>query len=157
VSAGDGPKSNDPEDYVIRSYREGPKMFLKRHCAGPVLSLAAIVYTREAYFADPDVTEAEAERIREYEEQIGGEVTHLLVAVLASSNPGGSSVSPYRFTHNLAGGNNEYMDPSFKVSPFSTRCLNGEFHSDWSGWRDFIIARAKEALEHSNEYSGVAD
>lgn len=78
VSAGDGLKSKDERDYVIRSHREGPKMFLCREKAGEVNFLGVVVYTKEAYFNDPDVDEAE-------KELFDSDVTHIIVAVIASS------------------------------------------------------------------------
>jgi hypothetical protein len=102
VSAGDGPASNDPEDYVVRSHREGPQMFLKRHLAGEVKFLACVVYTIDAYEKDPEVDRAEVERLRSQK------VTHVLVAVIASSGPA-APVTPFRFVSNLAGGNREYQ------------------------------------------------
>jgi len=73
VSAGDGLRTGRSEDYIVRNYREGPKMFLKREFAGDVNFLAVVVYTREAFLADPDITDEEREAI--------GDRSHAIVAV----------------------------------------------------------------------------
>lgn len=127
VSAGDGLRTQNPEDYIIRSHREGPKMFLRREFSGKVNSLKVIVYTREAYLIDPDITPKEAKKIQP-------DTTHVIVAVLASSGPE-SELSPFRFVHNLAGGNNAYKH------------LSG----------DDIRAKAVSVLAYANEYTAVAD
>jgi hypothetical protein len=102
VSGGIGRKTNNPDDYVIRVYRGGPKMFLKRNLSAPIEFLKAVVYTREAYLIDPDVL-AEPKELARIE---ASNATHVLVAVLAGAVE--SFVSPYRFVANLAGGNLDY-------------------------------------------------
>ncbi len=103
LSSGIGKGTKNPEDYIVRMYRENPKLFLKRKFASEVDSGAVVIYTKEAYFADPDITEDEIKKI----EKEGA--THILVTVLAFS---GTEVplSPFRFVHNLAGGNNEALE-----------------------------------------------
>lgn len=49
VSAGVGKRSQDPNDYVVRTHRGQVNLYLKREKATAVEGLAAIVYTREAY------------------------------------------------------------------------------------------------------------
>lgn len=139
VSAGDGLKTDNVEDYIIRYHREGPKMFLKRECAGEVKDLAVVVYTREAYFKDPDY---------DGEEDIG-DATHIIVAVLASSGPK-SPVTPYRFVHNLAGGNNSYFRPD-KLSepPAMVHALDN--HISW------LEHKAREVIDYWSKYAVVAD
>jgi hypothetical protein len=100
VSAGVGIRTQNPEDYILRLYRGNVETYLKRDKATTVESLAVIIYTAEAYLADPDVKKEEAERI-----QSSG-ATHVLVAILASAGPR-SPLSPHRLVHNLAGGNKE--------------------------------------------------
>ncbi len=99
MSAGDGLKSDNPDDYIVRNHREGPKMFL-REKAGKTNFLAVVVYTREAYIADPDMTEEELKVLDPW-------ATYFVVAVIASSGPS-APVTPGRFVANLCGGNNEY-------------------------------------------------
>lgn len=145
VSAGDGLKSDNPGDYIVRTHREGPKMFLKRECAGKTNFLAVVVYTREAYIADPDMTPEELETLDPW-------ATHFIVAVIASSGPS-APVTPGRFVHNLAGGNNEYKRPVLDDYDGSNRdlvfALNN--HIDW------LEKKAREIKEYWNTYSVVAD
>jgi len=128
VSAGVGRRTTSPDDYVVRVHREKIGLYLKRKFAAEVRSVAVVVYTREAYLNDPDIIEKEAGWInsRGY--------THMLVAVLASSGPP-SPLTPNRFIHNLAGGNNEALQ--------------------WTA--DEIRAKAKEIADYSSEFCIVAD
>lgn len=128
VSSGVGPARNNPEDYVCRSHRNKVSAYLKRSFALPVDSLAAVVYTIDAYAKDPDVESVELARFRQQE------ATHVLVAVLASSGKP-SPLTPYRLVHNLAGGNLEAQQYS----------------------ADEIRAKAKESLTFHNDWSTVAD
>lgn len=148
VSAGDGLKSDNPGDYIVRTHREGPKMFLKRECAGKTNFLAVVVYTREAYIADPDMTPEELETLDPW-------ATHFIVAVIASSGPS-APVTPGRFVHNLAGGNNEYKRPIFNddgssLYPYQDYIKVLELHIDW------LEKKAREIKEYWNKYSVVAD
>jgi hypothetical protein len=100
VIAGAGKRTLDPNDYIARVHRGEVGLYLKREHAAKVEGLAVVVYTADAYKADPDVANdpAEVERI--------GDATHVLVAVLAFAGP----KSPHpkgTFIHNLAGGNKE--------------------------------------------------
>ncbi len=128
VSAGVGPRSADPSHYVLREHRGNVSAYLKREFAAPVKSCALVIYTRDAYFRDPDITPAEAARID------AASPTHVLVAVLASAGPE-SPLSPYRFVWNLAGGNREA--------------------EKWTA--DEIRAKAKEIMGHDSKWSTVAD
>lgn len=111
VSSGFGQRSKDPEDYIARFHREQVQLFLKREHAGPVKSLRAVVYTKEAYLNDPDVfnDSREIDRI-----VANTTATHVLVAVLAGPVEG--FVSPYRFVANLAGGNLDYREGKMKYA-----------------------------------------
>lgn len=138
VSAGVGKRTNNPEDYVLRSHRGRIETYLRREVrrplsekeradirfdltsehgemipvdvpreeirklAAPVDSCNLIVYTRQAYLADPDV-QKDGEELRRIQDS---DCTHVLVAVLASAGPK-PPLTPFRFVHNLAGGNNE--------------------------------------------------
>jgi hypothetical protein len=93
-------RTTDLGDYVIREWRGEPAMFMRREVALPVEHVTAIVYTREAYCGDPEVDNAEVNRI--------GDATHVLVALLASAGPV-SPLTPERLVLNLAGGNNEAL------------------------------------------------
>ena len=102
VSAGVGLRTSDPAAYVVREWRGRAELFLKREHALTTESVAAIVYTLEAYLRDPDVKADEAAEVR------AAGATHVLVAVLASAGPR-PALSPHRLTANLAGGNNEAL------------------------------------------------
>lgn len=126
VSAGVGPASADPEHYVLRAHRGVVAPYLRRERAAQAESVAAVVYTAAAYNADPDV-------VREGG-QVGEEVSHVIVAVLASAGPK-SPLTPHRLVENLAGGNREALA--------------------WSG--DEIRGKAREISEYYGTWSVVAD
>lgn len=98
VSAGVGPRSKNPRDYILREHRGIVSAYLKREFAAPVAGCALVVYTRDAYVRDPDVTPEEAARVND--------ATHVIVAVLAFAGPD-APLPPYRLVWNLAGGNRE--------------------------------------------------
>lgn len=104
VSGGIGKKTVNPYNYVIRSYREGPHMFLKREFAEPPTSLKVVLYTKEAYLNDPDVINDK----KEWDLFNALGCKYVIVAILASVVD--SYVSPYRFVANLAGGNRDYEE-----------------------------------------------
>jgi len=130
VSAGVGLRTTDPENFVLREHRGVVSAFLKREHAAEVEGVAAVVYTVEAYLADPDVSgdAAEVERIKE------GGATHILVAVLAFAGPQ-APLGPGRLVHNLAGGNREA--------------------ALWSA--DEIRTKAAESSEYWKTWATVAD
>ncbi len=128
VSAGVGPRSSRPEDYVCREHRGVVSAYLKREFAAPVTGCALVVYTRQAYLDDPDVTVDECAHIIE----MGA--THVLVAVLASAGPE-TPLTPYRLVWNLAGGNREALV--------------------WTA--DEIRAKAKAVIDYNSGWSTVAD
>lgn len=130
VSAGVGRRIDDAEAYVCRSWRGSVGAYLKREHAAPVENVAVIVYTKDAYLADPDVA-------RDANEVEGVKLagwTHVLVAVLASAGPN-PPLSPGRFVSNLAGGNKEALV--------------------WTA--DEIREKARAISDYSNEWSVVAD
>lgn len=130
VSAGVGRKSDNPGDYVVRMHRGQPTMFLRRGLAAEIEGLACVVYTQEAYLADPDVLKDPEEIARVQ----ASDCTHVIVAVLAFAGPK-APLTPYRLVHNLAGGNNEVKT--------------------WT--KEDIVSKAKESLEYWNEWTVVAD
>lgn len=85
-------------DFIVRQWRGEMMMFAKRREQRATFC-AAVVYTAEAYFADPQVDASEKERCEG--------ATHVLVAVLGSRGPK-PTLSSSRFVRNLAGGNNDY-------------------------------------------------
>jgi len=127
VSAGVGPRSSDPSRYVCREHRGHVTAYLKREFAAPVTGCALVVYTREAYVRDPDVTPEEVARL--------GDATHIIVAVLAFTSDAPSPLPPYRLVWNLAGGNRE-------AALYTA---------------DEIRAKAKAAIDFDNAWSPVAD
>lgn len=102
VSAGVGPRSTNPNDYVCRLHRSRVDCYLKREFAAPVEGCAAVVYSLAAYLADPDL-EGETEEIKRITDL---NPAYVIVAVLAFAGPK-AALSPYRLTANLAGGNLE--------------------------------------------------
>ena len=102
VSSGVGKGTTNPDDYIIRVYRNQVHLYLKREFASNVENVFVVVYTREAYLNDPDVTEDEIKRIEKEN------YDYIIVAVIASTDAD-SPLSPYRFVHNLAGGNNQAL------------------------------------------------
>lgn len=124
VSGGIGKRTANPEDYVARLYRGVVELFLKRELAAPLEGLAVVVYTREAYLADPEVAGSpEGDRIR------SGDATHVLVAVISMAGPK-APLTPTRFVSNLAGGNNEAL----QWSADEIRQKAGEVKDYWSTW-----------------------
>lgn len=141
VSAGEGPASDNPRDYHIRLHRGKPSMFLKREKAGKVTSLECIVYTLEAYAADPEVSAVEFTRVR------NTGATHVIVAVLAGCGAS-TALSPYRFVSNLAGGNNGFKRPNTETHR-QLKALNHHI--------DFLEQQARESVESVGQWSVVAD
>ena len=101
VTCGIGHRTANPEDFVLRNHRGNVSAFLRRENALPVTFCATIVYTREAYLADPDVIASG--------DTIADEASHVIVAVLASADgvPNPLPRGTYRLAHCLAGGNKE--------------------------------------------------
>ncbi len=125
---GIGRRTQNQDDYVVRTWRGRVDMFLKREFAVPVAHAKAIVYTIDAYEADPQVSALESQVLRDQS------VTHVIVAILAFAGPP-AKLSPLRFVMNLAHGNNEALL--------------------WS--RDEIVERAKAVERYDAEWCVVAD
>lgn len=83
------------QDYIAREWRGEVMLFAKRRNLRTRFC-SAIVYTVEAYCADPQVDVVERARVRG--------ATHVLVAVLGGRGPRATLTSS-RFARNLAGGN----------------------------------------------------
>lgn len=104
LSGGVGLRTRNPDDYVLRDYRGKVSAYLARKYAEKLDKnsfTALIIYTREAYLADPDVIYDAQER----ERISSGVATHVLVAIIAGTNFMGYST----VVHNIAGGNNQYF------------------------------------------------
>lgn len=96
LSSGDMPREGlKDEDFVVREWRGEMSMFARRQHVPPTFC-AAVVYTREAYCSDPQVTEEEKKAVSGFD--------YVLVAVLGSRGPK-PTLSSHRFVRNLAGGN----------------------------------------------------
>lgn len=103
VSAGDGLRTTNADDFHPMEHRGNVELFLRREHAGEVNFCACVVYTLEAYVGDPEVDAAEAAALRK------DDITHVLVAVIASSGPE-APLTPHRLVSNLAGGNKEALE-----------------------------------------------
>jgi hypothetical protein len=129
VSSGVGRRkpTDQPQDYVLRTHRGRVGAYLHRHLATPVEGLAVVVYTADAYLADPEVTPDE---IAAFEPG----TTHVIVAVLAAAGPK-PPLTPYRFVSNLAGGNRDAETYTI----------------------DDVKRIAREIIAYSNDWAIVAD
>jgi len=103
VSCGVGLHTNNEADYVLRSYRGKVEAYLCRAKAIDASSVAVVLYTREGYLNDLQVTEEERVRINVTD------CEYVIVCVLASAGPE-TPVSPRRFCANLCGGNLSWAD-----------------------------------------------
>jgi hypothetical protein len=65
------------------------------------LTASAIVYTQEAFLADPQVTAEDRQAADGY--------THIIVTFLASRGPVPPPFTSHRLVRNLAGGNNDFL------------------------------------------------
>ena len=111
------PRDFGEDDFHVRIHRGEPHAVLKRRVAleigkppGRALIpdwVAAIVYTAEAFLADPDLLESEEQ------EFIEGCYTHSLITILSGKGPK-APVSSRRFVRNLAGGNATFNDMSLE-------------------------------------------
>ncbi|MFN8389827.1 MAG: hypothetical protein U0136_06020 [Bdellovibrionota bacterium] len=127
VVSGVGRHTHDPDDYVVRKHRGAVGLFLRRDKAEPATGVAAVVYTREAYLADPDVLQDSEELAR----VTASDASHVLVAVLAFAGPK-ATVGFERFVKNLAGGNNSYQPGNTTHEALVTEAQKVvEYHDTW--------------------------
>tara|TARA_R100000664_G_scaffold19812_1_gene29024 strand:+ start:23102 stop:23689 length:588 start_codon:yes stop_codon:yes gene_type:complete len=123
VSPGVGMPSAFAEDcdFVVREHRGRFNAYLRRRRAivAPY-PVSAVVYTRDAYLADPEVDEEEAENI-------GPDATHVIVAVLSGPR---AELTPERFVSNLAGGNREAATWDLSTILDKAESIN-EFWNEW--------------------------
>lgn len=98
-------RTTNPEDYKNALHRGKVGQFLRRDLVAlPALSgVAAIVYTREAFLADPQTSDEEKQAF------IEAGYTHVWVTTLAFAGPK-PPVTSWRFVVNLAGGNAAYAE-----------------------------------------------
>lgn len=124
VSAGVGPASTNPDDYVLREYRGRVQPFLKRELAAEATSLTSIVYQAQAYVDDPEVSDEERSDIyqqalevglvidpsRSKEEAIADGMTKVFAVVSVRAEAGPECpMGSTRLVENLAGGNNDVL------------------------------------------------
>jgi len=140
LSSGDMPREGlKAEDYVVREWRGEMGMFAKRQHVPPwqLFKLAqhvpptfcaAVVYTVDAYCADPQVHPDEIGALRMEN------ATHVLVAVLGSRGPK-TTLSSHRFVRNLAGGNLAFADKT----------------------QAELVEMAKDVVEYEQNWVTVAD
>ena len=114
-------------DYHPRLWRGVVSLYLKREKAATADSVAAVVYTKDAYLLDPEVKDSpEGKRVLE------SDATHVLVAVLASAGPK-APVGFERFVKNLAGGNRKYSpDQGYTLEKAIAEARAvAEYHDEW--------------------------
>ena len=129
LSCGVGERTDNPDDYVIRTHRGRVELYLKREKALPCASANVIVYTKSAVLADPQLPEEDRARIEE------SDVTHYMIALLANAEGVPNSRSPYRLVDCLAGGNNDAEKWSLKK----------------------VKSLAKDARDYADKWEVVAD
>jgi hypothetical protein len=95
VSAGVGFRSLHTGHYVIREHRGYTSVFLKRKYACPVTNLSAVVYTLDAYKADPHNGPSEYATFP-------ADTTHVLVSVFVNSE--GPTFTPRSLAAHFASG-----------------------------------------------------
>lgn len=164
VSCGVGRHTGHQDDYVVRVHRGEPGVFLTRENAAECTGVAAIVYTREAYLADPQVTPERAAALHE-------DTAYILVAVLGFADAPKPEVSSHRFVRNLAGGNNEYdmLARSSKLADDfvaeSNKPEEGRGSDKWQSQYAYhlerevevMVKRAKATVEYGQTWCTVAD
>jgi hypothetical protein len=128
VSSGEGKRTANVGDYVLRIHRGVVGPYLKRDLASPIKTLAVVVYTVEAYLADPEINEVPGKK-EQIESARDQGATHVIVAVIAAAAPRAPR-TPYRFTAALAGGNNEADTWSLE----EVRRMASESISYWDEW-----------------------
>ena len=129
IYSGVGKHTNNPNDYVIRSWRGRCSAYLKRQFAAPCESAAAVVYTIDAYGNDPDVIPEEMAELKS-EHNLGGSATHVLVALLAFAGPE-SPPGIGTFVRNLAFANLEEQSMTADEIRAKAKKIH-EYHSDWA-------------------------
>lgn len=84
VSCGYGKRTNVPTDYVARKARDGSVgRFLRREKAAVAENVTVVVYTRNAYLADPNGLNDEPELTR----IANSSAAYVIVAVIAWAGP----------------------------------------------------------------------
>lgn len=107
-------------DFILREHRGEVSKYLKREFAEKCDALNVVVYSKDAYINDPQVSDASEV----------GDATHVVVAVLGAAGPR-SPLSPARLVANLAGGNNEVETWTIETAKEKAR-ESVEYFSNWS-------------------------
>ena len=126
VLPGEARRTQNPEDYVNRLHRGKVGQFLDRTKVElPALSgVAAIVYTAEAFLADPQTSDEEK---RDFVE---AGYTHVWVTTLAFAGPK-PPVTSWRFVVNLAGGNAAYADKTLEELVAEAQAIEA-YEAEWA-------------------------
>jgi len=155
VGCGVGRRTANPEDYVLREWRGVVSAFLRREAASTSDSLAAIVYTREAYHADPEVDEAEKART--------AEASHIVVAVLAAAGPRPPR-GPARLLAAIGGENNEFswlgadLSGALELASGTHRAkCSLSAVAELQERMQALVADAAASVEYDREWCVVAD
>lgn len=149
-----------PEDFVIRRHRDKWSLFAKRHLAAETESLHVVLYTKDAYLADPDVNPREKNLLEGTKK-----ITHIIVAVIAGAGPK-PPLPPNTLLHNIAGGNNEFKPKSHlkssleflaSLSMLSMHISECKIYADDLALLHHIINQAKETEKYWSDWIVVAD
>jgi hypothetical protein len=166
VSAGVGQHTGNPDDYIVRSWRDEVGLYLKREHAAKCSGCAVIVYTRQAYEKDPEV-----DKTRFLQACPTEDITHVIVAVLGFAGPK-PTVGYSRFVHNLSGSNNEYnilrrLDEHMTELAAPKGGGKGMYHDSKNGFHEkvnFLTAEVKrirqlaaDVVEYNRTWCTVAD
>ena len=118
-------RTSNPEDYKNALHRGKVGQFLRRDkVALPALSgVAAIIYTAEAFLADPQTSDEEKRRF------VDAGYTHVWVTTLAFAGPK-PPVTSWRFVVNLAGGNAAYADKTLEELVAEAQAIEA-YESEW--------------------------
>lgn len=103
ILCGLGPRSENPDDFIMREHRGVVKAYLKRSFAPEPTGAAAIIYTKEACLVDEDVKK---EGLLDEVESV--DASHILIAVLSFPKGCPSFINAGRLVSNIAGGNKEF-------------------------------------------------
>jgi len=155
VSAGVGTRDGrTAADYVPVEHRGQVGLYLRREHAAKVAGLTAIVYTRDAYLADPEVEETEKAEL--------GDATHVVVAVLAAAGPKPPR-TPFRLLSAIGGENNEFkwlehpLDHTMPGNGTDRAKVNLAALRDIEQGCQKIVKEAKTAIQYDRIWCVVAD
>ncbi len=139
---GIGLRTQDPTDYFPALWRGQVSLFGLRKLALDAERAAVIVYERDAFLADPEVTE-------ENRRWLLPDTKYVLIDILAFNAV--TPLTPERFVSNLGGGNNAYLPRAISerlVSelPVGRFAAVGPEEAYRVGARDAVLYMGGEAL-----------